>query len=353
MNAAALISRAQAKKLTSLVVIALLILLICDAIFFHSYHVKTSTNNLLAWTYNNDGLALGLYMLMLILLTSMLVPPSLLALAGGFIFHDIYGLVMGPLITWISSLVGVMIGGTLAFLRAPSMSSALLGVVLDRYPILRAVDTAIDKNPLKVMFLMRLNSLIPFGVLNYVFAMKGVEVELFLVSILAVLPWYLFLVSIGAGVSFMYNGHGFLGTFIGVGSSAIALVIVWKIAKDELQTEVELYQWRKVVPAGNQDDDEITTASTKIEEADSGKKSWRKKLKLKLSKKQEEKTPGVILSQKKQMKRVVEPADRNIIEDSDLSGPDYVRVQILGEDGGNGMYRAKLGLPEIIVDDFS
>jgi uncharacterized membrane protein YdjX (TVP38/TMEM64 family) len=328
------------------VVLTCLAVVICDAIFFQSHHVKKSTNNLLSWTYNNDGLALGLYILMLTLLTSMLVPPSLLVLAGGFIFHDVYGLIMGPVITLISSLVGVMFGGMIAFLRAPSMSRALLGVVSDRYPILSAVDTAIVKNPLKVMFLMRLNSLIPFGVLNYVFAMKDVDDGLFLVSIVAVLPWYLFLVSIGAGFSFMYNGYGYIGTIVGVVCSALVLVIVWRIAKEELQKEVE--------PSGAPDDD--ITATTELEKetmvASSGKKSksWTKKLKTKLSRKgKDNKKNKLTVGENEQ----VVVADDNIIENSDLSGADYVNTQILGKDGGNGIYRTKLGLPEIIADDFS
>lgn len=347
MNAAAFVSRKKAKKITSLVVLACLAVVICDAIFFQSHHVKKSTNNLLSWTYNNDGLALGLYILMLTLLTSMLVPPSLLVLAGGFIFHDVYGLIMGPVITLISSLLGVMFGGMIAFLRAQSsMSRALLGVVCDRYPILNAVDTAIVKNPLKVMFLMRLNSLIPFGVLNYVFAMKDVDDGLFLVSIVAVLPWYLFLVSIGSGLSFMYNGYGYIGTIVGVVCSALVLVIVWRLAKEELQKEVE--------PSGAPDDD--ITATTELEKetmvASSGKKSksWKKKLKTKLSRKgKDNKKNNLAVGENEQ----VVVADDNIIENSDLSGADYVNTQILGKDGGNGIYRTKLGLPEIIADDFS
>ena len=289
---------------------------------------------------------------MLTLLTSMLVPPSLLVLAGGFIFHDVYGLIMGPVITLISSLLGVMFGGMIAFLRAPSMSRALLGVLSDRYPILNAVDIAIVKNPLKVMFLMRLNSLIPFGVLNYFFAMKDVDDGLFLVSIVAVLPWYLFLVAIGSGVSFMYNGYGYIGTIVGVVCSALVLVIVWRLAKEELQKEVELSQWRKVVSSGAADDDITATTKEETMVASSGKKSksWKKKLKTKLSRKGKENRKNNLAVRENEQ---VVVADDNIIENSDLSGADYVNTQILGKDVGNGIYRTKLGLPEIIADDFS
>lgn len=85
----------------------------------------------------------------------------------------------------------------------------------------------------------------------------------------------------------------------------------------------------------SQDDD--ITARTKEETmvASSGKKSksWKKKLKTKLSRKgKENKKNNLAVGENEQ----VVVADDNIIENSDFSGADYVNTQILGKDGGNG-----------------
>jgi hypothetical protein len=54
---------------------------------------------------------------------------------------------------------------------------------------------------------------------------------------------------------------------------------------------------------------------------------------------------------------VEQHVDSHIVEYSDLSGADYVRTQILGEDndpcGGNKDYRNKLDVAATILDNFS
>ena len=297
------------------------------------------------------------------------MPPALLVLASGFIFKDIYvnegwSYVVGLVIAWLASMLGAVIGGTLAFSRAPGLSRDLLRVVCGRYPILNAVDTAVVKNPLRVMMLLRLNPFLPFGVLNYVFAMKGVDMALFVAAMASVMQWYLFLVCVGAGLSNMYNGYGFIGYAIGTACGALVMVIEWRFAKDELQNEVELYQWGKMATG---QDEEMTTCTdkTSIEGGSAPKKeSWLKRLgaKLRLTKKTSKeasrsKTQNNAPSE--QSATAVEPVNNNIVEDSDLSGTDYVRMQILGKNNGSGggrvsdVYRVTLDAAEIMLDDFS
>eukprot|EP00984_Skeletonema_dohrnii_P031129 scaffold23237_cov136-Skeletonema_dohrnii-CCMP3373.AAC.1 len=365
MHSAALISRSNAKKITSLLVIVAVILLICDRVLFQSHHIKTTTYHTLSWMYNHAAIVLGLHILSMILLTWFFVPPALLVLASGFVFQNIY-VVKGWsfVIAWLASILGAVIGGTLAFSRAPGLSRDLLRVVCDRYPILNAVDTAVVKNPLRVMMLLRLNPFLPFGVLNYVFAMKGVDMALFVAAMASVVQWYLFLVCVGAGLSNMYNGYGFIGYAIGAACGALVMVIEWRFAKDELQNEVELYQWGKMATGK---DEEMTTCTdgTSIEGGSAPKKeSWLKRLgaKLRLTKKTSKeasssKTQNNAPSE--QSATAVEPVNNNIVEDSDLSGTDYVRMQILGENNGSGggrvsdVYRVTLDAAEIMLDDFS
>ena len=106
------------------------------------------------------------------------------------------------------------------------------------------------------------------------------------------------------------------------------------------------------MPSGAADDDITATTKEETMVASSCKKSksWEKKLKPKLSRKGKENRKNNLAVEDNEQ---VVVTDDNIIENSDLSGADYVNTQILGKDGGNGIYRTKLGLPEIIADDFS
>ncbi len=307
----------------------------------------------------------------MILLTWFFIPPALLVLASGFVFQNIY-VVQGWsfVIAWSASLLGAVIGGTLAFCRAPRLSRDLLRVVRERYPILNAVDSALVTSPLRVMMLLRLNPFLPFGMLNYVFAMKGVDMALYVVSMLAVTQWYLFLTCVGAGLSNIYNGYSSIGYAIGAVCGALVMMLVWRFAKNELQDEVqhemELYQKGKALL----DEEEMTTCTdgTSIDGRSLAvtKPSWFKRLvaKLKHTKKVQSKASGKSQSsgdkpQSGSEKSVtaVEPVNNNIVQDSDLSGVDYVRTQILGQDNGsdgmNSHYRVTLDAAEVMLDDFS
>ena len=110
-----------------------------------------------------------------------------------------------------------------------------------RYPLLRAIDAAVVRNSLRVMILLRLNPLIPFGVLNYLFGISGVSGASFVLGVIGVVPWHLWLISLGASAnSLIYddeNATVFRIILLGMGtaSGVIGLVITWKFAKKELQ----------------------------------------------------------------------------------------------------------------------
>jgi uncharacterized membrane protein YdjX (TVP38/TMEM64 family) len=161
------INRSRTKKFISALIITSLILVIIEYILYNNSHISTFISNFLDWMKSYGDLAVVAYIIMMSILTLFFVPPSLFVFASGFIFQDVYE-GWGILVAWVASFLGTLIGGSLGFWRARYLSRDLVEILMRRYPILRAVDTAIVKNSLRVMMLMRLNPLIPFGVLNYV-----------------------------------------------------------------------------------------------------------------------------------------------------------------------------------------
>ena len=107
--------------------------------------------------------------------------------------------------------------------------------------MLRAVDRAIVRNSLRVMILMRLNCLIPFGVLNYAFGITGVDCAVFIMAMVGVMPWHLWLICLGASANSVYDEStetslmSIVIMSMGVAFGVIALVITWRFAKKELQ----------------------------------------------------------------------------------------------------------------------
>jgi hypothetical protein len=82
---------------------------------------------------------------------------------------------------------------------------------------------------------------------------SGVDLAVFILAIPAVLPWYLFLICLGAVSSSMYsdgiqdNVFGVVLISTGVASGIIGLVITWRFAKKELQKDAEVNMWRMAV----------------------------------------------------------------------------------------------------------
>jgi uncharacterized membrane protein YdjX (TVP38/TMEM64 family) len=173
------------------------------------------------------------------------IPPSPLIISSGFVFRSIYGPFSGPLLALLSSYVGAVIGGSIGFIRANYMTRDLIRILMRRYPLLRAIDAAVVRNSLRVMILLRLNPLIPFGVLNYLFGISGVSGPSFVLGVAGVVPWHLFLISVGANAhSLMYGDSNaillrVILTGSGTACGVIGLVITWKFAKKELQREVD------------------------------------------------------------------------------------------------------------------
>mmetsp|Transcript_1762 Transcript_1762/g.2454 ORF Transcript_1762/g.2454 Transcript_1762/m.2454 type:complete len:551 (-) Transcript_1762:14-1666(-) len=262
------INRSRTKKLVSFLIITSLILVLIEYILYNNVHISTFTSNFLDWITLYTDIAILSYIVMMSLLTLFFVPPSLFVFASGFIFQDVYGK-SGIMVAWTSSFIGTLIGGSLGFWRARYLSRDLVEILLRRYPILRAVDVAIVKNSLRVMMLMRLNPLIPFGVLNYIFGISGVDMVTFMLAMPAVLPWYLFLVCLGAVSSGMRyvggegNGNlledhvfGVILISTGIASGIIGLVITWRFAKKELQKDAEMERWRMKDPMMEEEEKE-------------------------------------------------------------------------------------------------
>jgi len=243
------INRSRTKKLLSFLIITSLVLVVVEYILYNNVHISTFTSNFLDWMAVYGDVAVMAYIVMMSILTLFFVPPSLFVFASGFIFQDVYG-GSGIVIAWVASFIGTLIGGSLGFWRARFLSRDLVEILMRRYPILRAVDVAIVKNSLRVMMLMRLNPLIPFGVMNYIFGISGVDLATFILAMPAVMPWYLFLVCLGAVSSSMYsegiddNVFGVVLISTGVASGIIGLVITWRFAKKELQKDAEMDKWR-------------------------------------------------------------------------------------------------------------
>eukprot|EP00579_Thalassiosira_antarctica_P006571 CAMPEP_0201900140 /NCGR_PEP_ID=MMETSP0902-20130614/51744_1 /ASSEMBLY_ACC=CAM_ASM_000551 /TAXON_ID=420261 /ORGANISM="Thalassiosira antarctica, Strain CCMP982" /LENGTH=467 /DNA_ID=CAMNT_0048433719 /DNA_START=70 /DNA_END=1473 /DNA_ORIENTATION=- len=323
--------RSWKKKLLTFLVVLTITPVFFDVFILQTGYVTGFIDIFLEWMAEHPLLGVWAYILMLVLTSLIFVPPSILIFAAGFTFQSLWGS-SGIMIALVSSFLGSMMGGLIGFWRANYMTRDLIEVLMRRYPLIKAVDAAIVRNSLRVMLLMRLNCLIPFGVLNYVFGITGVNWAEFLLAMAGIIPWHLLLIFLGASAETMYDESvkptlmGVILMAMGIASGIIGLAITWKFAKKELQKEVEY------APK--------TATADGYRFADQDLRPWR-------SESRNTPVPN--------------------IEDADLYATDYFYTQCLGDDRHKNTpvtvdygteveeedYRTKLNWNEILLDDFS
>ncbi|KAL7538525.1 hypothetical protein ACHAWF_006111 [Thalassiosira exigua] len=323
------IRRSWKKKLFTCLVVLTITPVILDFVF-RTGHVHDSIDEFLTWMASHPMSGVWAYIAALTLGSLVFVPPSILIFAAGFTFQSLFKSTGVP-IALVASFIGSVLGGLIGFWRARYMTRDLIEVLMRRYPIIRAVDAAVVRNSFKVMFLLRMNCLIPFGVLNYAFGITGVECDAFVLAMPGILPWHALLIFLGASAETMYDEEaentamGMLLIGAGIVFGILGLIITWRYAKIELQREVD------AAPP-------LTANNYRMEE--SSIRPWR--------------TP----SRRSQAPMV----DAKSVENADLHATEYFLMHSLGVDGGTATveygtedanYQERLGWSEIMLDDFS
>eukprot|EP00741_Cyanophora_paradoxa_P004305 tig00000792_g4179.t1 len=101
------------------------------------------------------------------LCTVLLVPGSLLCFGAGFVFGAGWGLA--------AVLVGEVAGAVLAFLIGRHFLAARVDKLAGAMPKLAAVQRAIARRGRRLVLLLRLSPLLPFGIINYVLSATPVR----------------------------------------------------------------------------------------------------------------------------------------------------------------------------------
>lgn len=123
------------------------------------------------------------------LATVMLIPGSVLTLGGGAIF----GLWWGSLYVFVAS----SLGATFAFLIGRYLSRDRVVKYMEAHPKFKALDRAVSKEGLKIVFLTRLCPLLPFNLLNYALGITQVSLKNYVLGSFGMIP---------ATILYVYSG---------------------------------------------------------------------------------------------------------------------------------------------------
>lgn len=151
------------------------------------------------WIEGHGVLGWIVFVAMIIVLTSILFPISVLAMAGGAIF----GLVGGTVLTF----AGALLTGAFNFHVANKLLRQRIDKMLEKYPKLRAIQLAANREGLRLQLLLRMAPINAVSV-NYVLGATGVRFSTFLIALFGLLPAIIVNVYFGYTASHMTKVAG-------------------------------------------------------------------------------------------------------------------------------------------------
>lgn len=168
------------------------------------------------------------------------VPGSLLTLAGGAIF----GLWKGTLLVFI----GATLGSIGAFLVSRYVARGAVERRIAGEPRFAAIDRAVQREGLKITFLLRLTPVVPFVLLNYALGLTRVRLVDYALACFGMLPATLLYVYYGkvagdlalvaAGVDRERGWGDYVNLGVGLVATIVATTIIVRIAQRALKEEV-------------------------------------------------------------------------------------------------------------------
>lgn len=193
------------------------------------------------WIQANPEIASVAYVVAYILATVLMIPGSIITLAGGYVFGVIYGSVLVSIASCTGALIAFLLGRTV--LRSWVETQA------DKMPRFKAFDKALERKGFFLVLLVRLSPIFPFNLLNYMLGLSGVSVKNFLIaSWLGMLPGtvaYVYLGSVSRDLAAIFSGDletGITGKILMVVGIVSSLLIVWfsaKMASKALNQELD------------------------------------------------------------------------------------------------------------------
>jgi len=103
------------------------------------------------------------------------IPGSALTLAAGIVFPQLW-------LAFITISIGSTVGAILAFILGKTVMRSWVQGKAQQYPIFQAVDHAIGKKGIYMVFLLRLSPVIPFNLLNYALALTAVNLPSYAIA---------------------------------------------------------------------------------------------------------------------------------------------------------------------------
>ncbi|MDJ0697197.1 TVP38/TMEM64 family protein [Mastigocoleus sp. MO_188.B34] len=196
--------------------------------------------NVLEWIDSLGAIGGIAFIFLYIFATVALLPGSVITVGGGFVF----GIFFGSLYV----LIGATLGATAAFLVGRYLARGWVANKIAGNRKFAAIDRAVGREGLKIVFLTRLSPVFPFVFLNYAYGLTGVSLKDYFFASIGMLPgtiMYVYfgslasdLATIGAGEQPENSAIKLIINIIAFIATVAVTLYVTKIAKKALDEEI-------------------------------------------------------------------------------------------------------------------
>ena len=190
------------------------------------------------WVEGLGPLGPAVFIASYVVMTVMLVPMSLVTLAGGAVFGLFYGVLY--------VITGASVGAAGAFLISRYLARSAVEKRVAGDQRFAAIDRAIGKQGLKIVVLLRLSPVFPFNLLNYFLGLSKVRFLHFNIASLAMLPGTFLYVYYGTifGLTFQTEERQketaeYIAQAVGLLVTIIVTVYITRVARKALKETTE------------------------------------------------------------------------------------------------------------------
>lgn len=244
-------------------VVLVIFLVIVD---FSTYHfIGHFFNFVLSWIEDNPIPGFLLSIVIYFISTILFIPVAILALGSAFVFSKDFGLVMGVLLTTIAVYIGASTGAMISFLLGRYLFRDPANRMAANYTFLQAINSAMQDKGFRIMFLLHLSPIIPFGALNYIAGITAVSFSAYYASLLAILPGTIFYSFIGASAGSLTDSstnaekYELIGIAIGLFLAICGLIVISYYTRIELAKVQENCEDTNVSRSRQNSSDDITS----------------------------------------------------------------------------------------------
>ena len=194
----------------------------------YSLFQSTGFQQFLTWIQSNLVAGVFSFMGVYFVATVCFVPGSILTLGSGFVFGSAVGVGYGVLLASVAVFVGATLGSIAAFLLGRYLlRDCVRHRLVKKYPIVEAVDEALQNNGFKIFFLLRLSPIVPFNAINYIAGVTGVGLRDYIFALIGILPGTVLYCFIGASAGGLMEAEQGVSKPVTIASIVVGLVLAF------------------------------------------------------------------------------------------------------------------------------